>query len=345
MNLTTAFEQQADTCTRMGSPFMGRLLGWLSQNWDADTPLGQKLVTYQGDIGPAGHSLPLRLAGGLHALVLSGRDTDLAAVYPPASPDWQAFDHTLRKTLKTHEDFLMSWTDLPPQTNEVRRSAALIAMAHVALAHFRRPIVLSELGASGGLNLMWEHFSLNLQGLKIGPTDAALELSPIWEGAPPPPATPHIASRAGVDLNPLDPRKPEDLLRLTAYLWPDQPERLENTRRAANVYDAKIEKGDAIQWLERRLQATPRDHLHLIQNTVAWQYFPADAQARGRAMIELAGAVATPESPIGWMQMETDGDTTGAVGAALTLRLWPGDITLHLGRADFHGRWIQWAGA
>ena len=44
------------------------------------------------------------------------------------------------------------------------------------------------------------------------------------------------------------------------------------------------------------------------------------------------------------MQMETDGDKTGAVGAALTLRLWPGDITLGLGRADFHGRWVRWIG-
>jgi hypothetical protein len=35
---------------------------------------------------------------------------------------------------------------------------------------------------------------------------------------------------------------------------------------------------------------------------------------------------------------------TGQIGAALTLRLWPGDIRLALGRADFHGRWVQWSG-
>lgn len=28
--------------------------------------------------------------------------------------------------------------------------------------------------------------------------------------------------------------------------------------------------------------------------------------------------------------------------AALTLRLWPGDLRFELGRADFHGRWIDW---
>ena len=57
---------------------------------------------------------------------------------------------------------------------------------------------------------------------------------------------------------------------------------------------------------------------------------------------EAAGAQATPNRPLAWLSMETDGDTTGKVGAALTLRLWPGDITLELGRADFHGRWINW---
>jgi hypothetical protein len=37
--------------------------------------------------------------------------------------------------------------------------------------------------------------------------------------------------------------------------------------------------------------------------------------------------------------MEDDGKTPGA---GLTLRLWPGDVTLDLGRADFHGRWLDW---
>ncbi len=32
------------------------------------------------------------------------------------------------------------------------------------------------------------------------------------------------------------------------------------------------------------------------------------------------------------------------LGAALSLRLWPGNETHNIGRADFHGRWIRWAG-
>ena len=344
MTLIQAFRDQAATCTHMGSPLMGRILTVLADGWDSSTPLGRKMAAYTGDIGPAGHSLPLRIAGGLHALVLQDKDKKLRSAFPPNVVDDAVLADAVLTALTTHQDFFLSWTELPPQTNEVRRSAALIAMAHFALSYFDRPIVLSELGASGGLNLMWDKFALDIGTHRFGPDDPVLTLTPDWSGNGPPPATPDIVSRHGVDLNPLDPGTPDDLLRLTAYLWADQPHRLELTRAAASCFDATVEKGDAIEWLRTRLDAPHEGHLHLIQHTVAWQYFPTEAQEAGRVMIEAAGARATPEAPLGWMQMETDGDTTGAIGAALTLRLWPGDVTLSLGRADFHGRWVNWAG-
>jgi hypothetical protein len=342
MNLSDAFAAQAESCTRMGSPFMGQLLGLLANDWPADTALGRKFAAFKGDIGPAGHSLPLRIAGGLHALVLSKAAPELAALYPPHAASDSALRDGVLATLDAHQDFLLDWTDSPPQTNEVRRSAALIAGAHVALHHFNLPIHLSELGASGGLNLLWDNFAFEIEGHRFGAAMPAVLLTPDWNGPKPPAAQPVIADRAGVDLNPLDPNRDDHLLRLTAYLWPDQPERLRMTRAAASIATQAPQKGDAIAWLGPRLAGAPQGHLHLIQHTVAWQYFPADAQARGRALIESAGAQATPDRPLAWLSMETDGDTTGRIGAALTLRLWPGDITLDLGHADFHGRWINW---
>ena len=343
MNLSDAFTAQAESCTRMGSPFMGQLLTILASDWPTDTLLGQKFARFEGDIGPAGHSLPLRIAGGLHALVLSNAAPDLGKVYPPHAADDDALREAVLAALITHQDFLLDWTDSPPQTNEVRRSAALIAGAHVALQHFDLPIHLSELGASGGLNMLWDHYALAIDGDRFGHAMPAVLFQPDWEGPKPPAATPVIANRAGVDLNPLDPSRADHLLRLTAYLWPDQPDRLKMTRAAASVEATRPVQGDAIDWLGPRLAAAPQGHLHLIQHTVAWQYFPTDAQARGRALIEAAGAQATPNRPLAWLSMETDGDTTAKIGAALTLRLWPGDLTLDLGRADFHGRWVKWA--
>lgn len=344
MTLSEAFADQSISCSRLGSPFMGQLFAILAEHWPTGSRLDARFAEFTGDIGPAGASLPLRLAGGLHALVLSGRAPDLAAVYPPKTVHDDKMRSTVLAALNTYEDYLLDWVESAPQTNEVRRSAALMAAAAVVKTHFDLPFWLSELGASGGLNMMWDHFELCLAGMRMGPLDPVLTLAPDWEGPLPPLALPRIAARAGVDLNPLDPRNPDDLLRMTAFLWPDQPERLALTRAAAAVMDAPISRSDAIDWLEERLAQAPSGHVHLIQHTVAWQYFPPQAQLRGCRLIEEAGATATSDNPLAWLALETDGDTKGAVGAALTLRLWPGDITLNLGRADFHGRWIRWSG-
>ena len=342
MSLLQAFEDQAASCKRLGSPFMGKLLRILAQVWQPATPLGHAMAAYSGDIGPAGHSLPLRIAGGLHALVLTGRSAALMAAYPPHDIDGTAISDAVVLALQDHQAFLLDWTQSAPQTNEVRRSSALIAGAQVALSHFQRPIVLSELGASGGLNLMWDRFALIIDGTRDGAKDSALTLTPDWDGPLPPNAPIEITERAGVDLNPLNPKAPDDLLRLKAYLWADQPDRLALTQAAATVLDTGVEKGDAVDWLERRLANPKAGHLHIVQNTVAWQYFPKAAQERGIQLLEAAGARATQDCPLAWLSMETDGDATGSIGAAITLQIWPGDVRLHLGRADFHGRWVQW---
>lgn len=344
MTLEDAFRHQAISCRALGSPFMGQLFDMLAEHWPGDSALGQRFAQFTGDVGPSGASLPLRIAGGLHALVLSRQDQGLQAVYPPHDTSDVDLRRAVLAAFETHEDFLLDWVESPPQTNEVRRSAALMPAAAVVAQRFPTPVWLSELGASGGLNLNWDHFALALPGARLGPEEAVLTLTPDWRGPLPPLHLPRIAARGGVDLNPLDPTAPDDLLRLTAFLWPDQPQRLALTRAAASVATTKPDPGDAINWLEARLAAAPKGHTHLIQHTVAWQYFPKDAQNRGQALIEAAGARATDDTPLGWAAMETDGDTKGSVGAALTLRLWPGDVTFFLGRADFHGRWIEWEG-
>ena len=340
MTLKQAFEDQAGHCVALGSPFMGQLMNVLARDWPVDSALGQKFASVAGDVGPMGASLPLRIASGLHALVLTRKSPRLAKAYPPNGVSDAELSAAVLDALSAHETYLLAWTDHAPQTNEVRRSAALIAGARVAVQHFNMPIHLSELGASGGLNLMWDHFALEIQGHRFGPNMSSILLSPDWTGSMPPSVQPRIEKRRGVDLNPLDPTRPDHLMRLMAYLWADQPERLSLTRSAASVMDAKVQQGDAIDWLTRLLPEQSQGCLHLIQHTVAWQYFSKDAQARGKALIEAAGKRASANRPLAWLSMENDGE--GTKGAALTLRLWPGDITLNLGRADYHGRCIDW---
>lgn len=341
MNLRQALEDQAWHCAALGSPFMARMLPLLGQIWTDGSDLDRTVLGFGGDIGPKGQSLPLRLASALHALVLTGRAPELVAAYPPNDARDADLKAALRAALVTQEEFIRDWIASAPQTNEVRRSAVLIAGANALAARSGVcDLRLSELGASAGLNLMFDRYALVAGPSRLGPEDAALTLTPEWSGEAPVAAPFRVAERRGVDLNPLDPKNRADALRLRAYLWPDQAHRLALTDAAMSAFDAVVDRGDAIDWLEPRLRDRQPGQMHLIFHTVAWQYFPPDRQARGTAMIEAAGAQATADAPLAWLRMEAD---DAEPGAAITARLWPGDVWLRLGRADFHGRWVDWS--
>lgn len=336
--LHAAFHAQAKACEGLESPFMARLCTLLADRLDPDGPLGARLFGWPGDLGPMAASVPLRLCGALHALALQGR-AGLAAVYPPHMATGDALWSAVAAALETEVAFIDQFLDSAPQTNEVRRSAALIAAGHWLAARAQLPLVQSELGASAGLNTIWDRYALALPGLTLGPADPVLTLTPAWTGPLPPPSRLTVADRAAVDLNPIDLSDPAQRLRLLAYLWADQPHRRTLTDAAIRARPPGPDKADAVDWLARRLAAPRTGHLHLIFHTIAWQYFPATAQDHGRALIEAAGARAQTNAPLAWLTYEGDGS---APGAALTLRLWPGDLTVALGRADFHGRWVDW---
>lgn len=341
MTLPKALRDQAQHCAALGSPFMEKLLTMLADSWSDTSALARHCAQWEGDIGPMAASLPLRIAGGLHALILTDQDADLASVYPPNMVNDDRFRTTVMQALERNIAFMADWMENAPQTNEVRRSAALIPAAHVIAARYPLPFKTSELGASAGLNMMWDRFAVQTDQGRLGPDDAVLTLTPDWTG-PLPAAQPiTVANRAGVDLNPIDCHAPDQALRLFSYLWPDQPERMALTRAAMAAQDTPVEQGDAIDWLDLRLAERHQGQAHLIYHTIAWQYFPPAVQDHGTALIEAAGARATEDEPLAWLSLEADGS---APGAALTLRLWPGDIRLTLGRACFHGRWVNWVG-
>jgi hypothetical protein len=342
--LPDALNRQAVACTELGSPFTAALLQAFAQLWQAGQvppALVARLHAFPGDIGPSGHSLPLRLAGALHALHLRGRAGPLTPAYI-APQGWASADLAgpMAAVLQAEAGFIDHYLDSPPQTNEMRRSGPLIALGHWLQARVGLPLVLSELGASAGLNLIWDRYALDIRGQSYGSADPVARLTPDWQGDPPPAARPRVVARGGGDLNPLDPVA--DRLRLLSYIWADQADRLARTRAGLDALAADpvpIARADAADWLEARLATPQPGALHLVCHTVAWQYFPAAVQARCSAALARAGAAASATAPLAHFGMEADGATPGA---ALRLTLWPGGETLDLGRADFHGRWVDW---
>lgn len=342
MKLEDAFLDQARSNRSLGSPFTAKLLTLTARRLTPGTPVIDRMLHWRGDISNRADSVPLRLLAGLHALVLTGECPTLAACYPPnRPPSDEVLGRALDTALTRHPETLMRWLDRAPQTNEVRRSAVMIAGAHWLASKFGiRNFVVSELGAAAGLNLMWDRFRMDLAWGVLGPRDSTVRLDPEWRGPMPPEGEVRIIDRRGVDIAPLDPHDPGDALRLTSYLWPDQPWRIERVQAAMAMCDAVVDKADTCDWLTERL-ATPRPGaIHLITHTVAWQYFNEDTRRCCLAAMDAAGARATADSPVARLTME--GDDRKGEGAPIELTIWPGGHRLSLGRVDFHGRWVDW---
>lgn len=333
-----AFRDQAKSCASLGSPFTARLLTLLAEQDLPDGQVRDRIAGWQGDISSRGESVALRLAGALHGLVLEGRAPRLATAYPPASDT--GLYKPVREAIREKADWINARLDLPPQTNEVGRSAVLIAAAHWLAAVTGLPMRLTELGASAGLNLNFDRYALAGPGWQRGTAAPAITLCPDWKGEAPPGAAIRVIDRAGVDILPLDPV--HDRLRLLSFIWADQSERLTRTETALDLAartGTMVSRADAADFLQGRLSGPTENTLHMVYHTVAWQYFPPRTQARGLAMLEAAGAEATRSRPLARIGMEAD-DVTGS--AAVTATLWPGGRRFLLGRADFHGRWVHW---
>lgn len=340
-----AFLVQADACARLGSPFMARLCRLLHERLDDESEIGRFVLGWQGEPGPSHDSVPLRLCGALHAIVLSGRDEQLAGTYPPHETDDTALWSAIEAAFGSQAPFILAWLGSAPQTNEVRRSAALYPGLMVVAQETGLPLRLMELGASGGLNLICDAYGYRFAGKRFGRKEAALLLEPEWRGNRPPDIVDMpVESRLGCDLNPLDVHSAEDRLRMTAYLWPDQFDRLERTRAAIEIarsgaFPFELVAAGALEWLDGRLGEAAPGVARVVMHSIAWQYFPGEVQEGCQRLIEAAGSRADENAPLAWLSMEADGE---GEGAALTLRLWPGDRQFVLGRADFHGRWVDW---
>ncbi len=339
-----SFERQARACEMLGSPFTARLCRMAAAKLSTSGVVGRAILEWPGDASGGCDALPLRLAGVLHALVLFGESADLQAVYPPHDVADDALWRAMDAAMNRHQKFVLEGLKSAPQTNEIRRSCVLLPGLLTIAALFDKPLDLFEIGASAGLNLQWDRYRYRLGTLDWGDPASPVQLAPDWEGPNPPLPDIRVRHRLGCDLNPLDPTSPDDRLRLMSYVWADQQERIERLRAAialAAPAPPTVERKDALSWLPEVLARPEEGAVRVLYHTVAWQYFPAEDQAKGETIIADAGSRATPDTPLARLAMEADSHTDGA---AISLQIWPGGERQELGRADFHGRWVKWKG-
>ena len=105
---------------------MEKLCRLLGERLDRSTEAGRRVLDWPGRADAFSDALPLRLTGGLHALVRRGQAPGLAACYPPCPlPGDEALWAALAPALADPD--LLPWLDGAPQTNEVGRSAVLMS--------------------------------------------------------------------------------------------------------------------------------------------------------------------------------------------------------------------------
>ena len=345
-----AFAAQAEACAKRGSPFTGLLCEVLERSLDRSTEVGRRVLNWSGRPDARGDSVPLRLAGGLHALVRRGRLPRLAAMYPPNSlPEAETLQATLADALPEADADLLPWLDRAPQTNEPMRSGPLMAgLLVIAAETGGLPFALHELGASAGLVLVLDRYEHQLGGVTAGTLGALVRVAPAWEGDPPPAdVSLHVLRQQECDLDPLDVANPTDRERLLAYVWPDQADRLARVEAAISVAATdppRLDRAEAAAWTEAALDpgAAEEGVARVLMHAVALQYAPEETAARVAAHAAWVGAAATSETPFAWLRFEAD----PAYGerASLRLTLWPSGDERVLALGDTHGEKLHWLG-
>jgi len=346
MKAAEAFRQQGEACAALGSRMYAELLYGLAHDIDAHGPTRRVLRGHEDDSGPSG--LALRLLGSVHRLVLERRAGGLAAYYPSVGGHWNA-PHGVPAfidLLDRDRASVRAWLDRAPQTNEVGRATALMGGLLHLPEEVRGPVRLFEIGCSAGLNLLADRFSyVDTTGKRFGADRSPVQLRPAWRGdhlLPWPDL--EVEEAAGCDLDPLDASTTEGRLALTAYVWPDQRNRLERLRGAlelARAWPPDVRRQGAADFLE---QLDVREGTTtVVWHSVMWQYLPTDEQERSAGLIEALGERTTAKAPLAHLFLEpTRRDAARDHEFLVVMTTWPGGERRILGRAAPHGVPVTW---
>ncbi len=297
------------------------------------------------------HTPPLNLLFGGVKMGLAADDA-LAAWYPHLAggdvrtPDDDAYAAFRAHALERWDQLVEVGATRRTQTNEAGRSAAILPWLCEAADAWGEPVHLVDIGASAGLNLCLDRFDYRYDDGGAGgasvparnPASTRLTLGCENRGGfALPTLPPAVATRTGLDLNPIDASDADATAWLEALVWPEHADRLERLRAALAIRretDVRMIAGDAAVTLLEADASLPPGPMLVFHTVMAYQL--DDAQ---RAAIDAALADVARRRPVARVAMEpARGVGHQVIQVGLTLDDAPPRAIAHA-----HGRWIDLA--
>jgi hypothetical protein len=210
------------------------------------------------------------------------------------------------------------------QTNEIRRCAVLrLALSHVS-RRWPGPLALAEVGASAGLNLIFDRYGYRIGSQETGPAvGSPVLISCELRGSAPagwPLGTePQITSRLGIDLQPVQLADSSQRAWLEAFIWPEDTTGLATLRGAMDLAVSTgvpaVVRGDATTDTARLLAALPGREPVVVFTATLLSYLDTGARTAFASQLREAAL----QRPVAWAFAEAPGlmATTGLRSPAM----------------------------
>lgn len=243
-----------------------------------------------------GQQASFLLFAAIHDTLLDGAEHPLRDYYASLVPeprDPTDVRPSLLDFIHTHHDRLdeLIRTRLV-QTNVIRRAAALRYTLWAIRRHTDQPIHLVEVGASAGLLLAADRYRYRIGDREFGHPESAVVIDSAWRAEHPVPDLDDIAplaSRIGIDLNPVDVTDPDQRRWLTALVWPEERSaaRLLATAIAETAEQRpRIIAGDATQHCRRIGRDLPEGQPRLVFHSAVRMHVPTEKRPEFDAAID-----------------------------------------------------------
>jgi hypothetical protein len=329
------------------------------------------------DGAPLPQRRPLLLLAAVHFLLLGGAQDPLAAFYDtvgvvrgnppgprPAGDVAVSFTDFCRVHRAELERLIATRTT---QTNEVGRCSSLLpGLCHVAAGYaWHEPLSLLDLGASAGLNLLFDDYAYTYRAAQgdavrttgVPGSEVALECTVRDDlTSLPELRLPVMAERVGLDLAPVDPLSDDEARWLLACLWPDNLARFGRLRAAlanvrASAHPPRLERGNMLTDLSRVVATMPGDWPLVVFHSWVATYLSEDEQRALTEQVAVLGARRRVhhlycESPFETPGLPTPPSPVRREGPDLATALVHvdpgGGQAVRLADTHPHGYWIRW---